>query len=85
MKLNFFIPISLRIGLCSCTINYVDAPCIHQVFLNNHLKVKSEVDQSLIKSINCSLDASMFNVFNFNNKKKQNIDKNEFENILSEF
>lgn len=74
------------IGLCSCTINDVGAPCIHQVFLNNYLKVKSKVDQpSVIKSINCSLNAPMLNVLNMNSKDEQIFDKNEFENILSEF
>lgn len=78
--------VDTNIGLCSCTINDVGAPCIHQVFLNNHLKVEAKVDQSsVIKSINCSLDAPKLNVFKVNSKDEQIFDKNEFENILSEF
>ncbi|XP_060837702.1 uncharacterized protein LOC132919836 [Rhopalosiphum padi] len=72
---KFFV--DMDIGLCSCTIINVCSPCIHQEFLS----------ESLNKNIiNCSEDSDIciLNTSNYD-EEKQNTEKKEFENILSEF
>lgn len=72
---KFFV--DMYIGLCSCTIYNVCSPCIHQLFLSECLNEKN---------INCSAhsDECILNTFNYD-KEELNTEKNEFENILSEF
>ncbi|XP_025204194.1 uncharacterized protein LOC112601013 [Melanaphis sacchari] len=72
---KFFV--DMGIGLCSCTLNNICSPCIHQVFLSEHLNKKT---------MHCSVDNDTYvlNTTNYD-EQKQNAEKKEFENILSEF
>lgn len=70
---KFFV--DMDIGLCSCTIINVCAPCVHQIFLNKYL---------IGKGMNCSTNISVMN--NSNIKQAEiNTNRKEFEIILSEF
>jgi len=73
---RFFV--DMYIGLCSCTINNICSPCIHQVFLSERLNENT--------IFNCSAlnDAYVLNTSNYD-KEELNTEKKEFENILSEF
>lgn len=69
---KFFV--DMDIGLCSCTLNNLCSPCIHQAFLSEHIIINCSVDS----------DTCVLNTSNYD-KEKQNTEKEEFENILSEF
>ncbi|CAI6349346.1 unnamed protein product [Macrosiphum euphorbiae] len=72
---KFFV--DMYIGLCSCTINNVCSPCIHQVFLSGCLNEKS-INGSAHSDV-CILNTLNYDIEELNTEKK------EFENILSEF
>lgn len=72
---TFFV--DMDIGLCSCTINNVCSPCVHQMFINKHFNDEF---------INCSSDTYMLGVSSISNRDDElSIEKNQFKNILSEF
>lgn len=72
---KFFV--DMDIGLCSCSINNVCAPCIHQFFLNKHLNDNPR---------NCVINTNMLNVSNNHEKDVEpSTDKEEFEEIVNEF
>lgn len=80
---KFFV--DMDIGLCSCTINNVCSPCIHQVFLSERL------DEKIIFNYSAHNDTCVLNTPNCDEEGEEkeeeelNTEKNEFENILSEF
>lgn len=72
---KFFV--DMDIGLCSCTINNVCAPCVHQMFLNKYLN--DEI-------ISCSTNACTLDTYSMNHKREDvSTEKPVFETILSEF
>lgn len=68
--------VDMDIGLCSCTINNVCSPCVHQMFLNKHFN-----DEFVSSSDSCIFDVSSIN----NISDELSAEKNQFQNILSEF
>ncbi|XP_015363482.1 PREDICTED: uncharacterized protein LOC107161552 [Diuraphis noxia] len=71
---EFFV--DMDIGVCSCTVNNVCSPCVHQVFLSERLNEKAN---------NCSAHSTcVLNTSNYDTEEL-NIENKEFENILSEF
>lgn len=71
---TFFV--DMDIGLCSCSINNVCSPCVHQMFLSNHF------NDDLISF---SSDTYMLDESSNNGETELSDEKNEFENVLSEF